>query len=263
MTHFFTKSHGTGNDFILIDNRNKILPLHAPERYQKLCDRHYGIGADGLIFIQNHEAYEFEMVYYNADGKIGSMCGNGGRCALAFTRKLGIWTGETVSFLAPDGPHEGAIESSGQFRILMKDVHEVSRIDGGIFLDTGSPHFILQVEDVNRLDVYNQGKSIRNNARFKEKGTNVNFVQSLGTTKVKVRTYERGVENETESCGTGVTAVAIAQAWKNQMFGSQNWEISTPGGILEVAFVAEKSGNFHDVWLKGPVVEVFQGTIIL
>ncbi len=259
----FTKSHGTGNDFILIDNRDKTLPLHAPEQYRKLCDRRYGIGADGLIFIQNHDAYEFEMVYYNSDGKIGSMCGNGGRCALQFTQELEIWTGDNVSFLAPDGPHEGARTQDGQYRILMKEVTEISRLDGGVFLDTGSPHFILQVENLDRFDVYNQGKNIRNNARFKEKGTNVNFFQPLEGNAAKVRTYERGVEDETQSCGTGVTAVAIAQAWINQNWGPQQWEIQTPGGLLEVSFVAENTGHFHQVWLKGPVEVVFKGFLNL
>ena len=257
----FIKSHGTGNDFILIDNRDKKLPLHAPEKYEKLCDRHYGIGADGLILIQQHDAYEFEMVYYNSDGKIGSMCGNGGRCALAFTRELGIWTGDTVSFLAPDGPHIGALEADGEYRIQMKDVTEISRIDGGYFLDTGSPHFILQVEDLDRFDVFQQGKAIRNNARFREKGTNVNFIQPLGENHVKVRTYERGVENETQSCGTGVTAVAISLSWKKQAVGQQHWIVETLGGKLEVRCIAESSGHFHDVWLKGPVEKVFQGSV--
>lgn len=263
MNFNFTKSHGTGNDFILVDNRDKKLPLHAPESYKKLCDRHYGIGADGLILIQNHEAYEFEMVYYNSDGKIGSMCGNGGRCALAFTRELGIWTGDSVTFLAPDGPHIGALEADGEFRLLMKEVKEISRIDGGIFLDTGSPHFILQVEDLDRFEVYQQGRAIRYNARFKEKGTNVNFIQPIEPNRVKVRTYERGVENETESCGTGVTAVAIALSWKKEHTGPQHWKIDTLGGQLEVHFIAESSGHFHDVWLKGPVEVVFQGSISL
>jgi len=254
----FFKYEGTGNDFILIDNRNQTFPLiNKPETIKKLCDRHFGIGADGLLILQNKEGYDFEMLYFNADGKEGSMCGNGGRCMVAFAKHLEIVNDET-NFLAVDGPHYAKISEKGAWVSLqMIDVQTI-RPDGEAFvLNTGSPHYVLPVNDLEKRDVYQEGKNIRNNETYKAQGINVNFVEDFEDYYF-VRTYERGVEDETFACGTGVTAVAMSMAKKKGLSGKIHSVIKVKGGDLSVDF--NYDGNtFTEVFLEGPATFVFLG----
>lgn len=212
--NFFFKYEGAGNDFILIDNRNKSFSLiNDTKSIKKLCDRHFGIGADGLMVLQMKNGIDFEMLYFNADGKEGSMCGNGGRCIVAFANQLKLIKRET-NFLAVDGPHYATISENGNLVSLqMIDVQEIKTDGDAFILNTGSPHYVLEVENLASKDVYLDGKSIRYNEPYNVKGINVNFVEDLGD-HYYVRTYERGVENETFACGTGVTAVSMAMAKK-------------------------------------------------
>ena len=254
----FFKYEGTGNDFILIDNRNQTFPLiNKPEAIKKLCDRHFGIGADGLMVLQQKEGYDFEMLYFNADGKEGSMCGNGGRCIVAFAKHLEIIEDET-NFLAVDGSHYAKISEKGTWVSLqMIDVQTI-RPDGEAFvLNTGSPHYVLPVNDLENRDVYQEGKDIRNNDTYKAQGINVNFVEDFGDYYF-VRTYERGVEDETFACGTGVTAVAMTMAKKKGLSGKIHSVIKVRGGDLSVDF--KYDGNtFSEVFLEGPATFVFLG----
>ena len=208
--HFY-KYQGAGNDFILVDNRNLAVNHQNPKLIAHLCDRRFGVGADGMMFLQNIEGYDFEMIYYNADGQPSSMCGNGGRCIVAFAKYLGIIDSETT-FLAVDGPHNAKISPSGDWVSLqMTDVDTINSDDDAYVLNTGSPHYIKLVEGLKEKNVYRAGYNIRNNDTYRAKGINVNFVEP-NDNGYFVRTFERGVEDETFACGTGVTAVALAMA---------------------------------------------------
>lgn len=256
----FYKYEGAGNDFIIIDNRNQTFFLNNQvEAIKKLCNRHFGIGADGLMILQNKEGYDFEMLYFNADGKEGSMCGNGGRCIVAFAKYLGIIQDKTT-FLAVDGPHYAKISEEGNWVSLqMIDVQSI-KIDGNAYvLNTGSPHYVLQVENLDKMDVVYNGKKIRYNDSYAALGINVNFVEDLGD-YLFVRTYERGVENETFACGTGVTAVAMTMAKKKSQLGKTHTRIKVPGGDLNVKFNYDGE-HFSEVFLEGPATLVFQGAI--
>jgi len=258
----FLKYEGAGNDFILIDNRNETFSLmNNPETIKKLCDRHFGIGADGLMVLQMKNGFDFEMLYFNADGREGSMCGNGGRCIVSFAKHLQVIKGET-NFLAVDGPHYATISENGNWVSLqMIDVKEIKRDGDAFVLNTGSPHYVLEVEDLASKNVFQDGKNIRYNETYSEKGINVNFVEDIGD-HYYVRTYERGVENETYACGTGVTAVCMAMAKKKGLTGRINTLIKVPGGNLNVNF--NYDGNtFNNVFLEGPATFVFEGTITL
>jgi diaminopimelate epimerase len=257
----FYKYQGAGNDFILIDNRNGIYNSPSVEAVNRLCDRRFGIGGDGLMLLQNHAGYDFKMDYYNADGKLGSMCGNGGRCIVAFARHLGIIEQET-NFLAVDGPHYAKISGEGNWVDLqMIDVDQISRDGAAFVLNTGSPHYVEQVSDLEQLDVYFKGKEIRNNPTYKQEGVNVNFIEDKGD-HYFVRTFERGVEDETYACGTGVTAVAIAMAKKENQTGHQVKPIKVLGGDLKITF--DYNGElFSNVFLCGPAELVFFGQIAL
>ncbi len=253
----FYKYHGAGNDFIVIDNRDLLFPYKSsPSVIEKWCDRHFGIGADGLILIEKKEGYDFEMVYYNSDGHLGSMCGNGGRCAVAFAHFLGIIR-DRCTFLAADGPHQAEVATPLWIRLEMKTVNEVEKGDHYYFLDTGSPHYVTFVEDIEQLDIVSEGRKIRYNDRFKEKGTNVNFVQPLEK-GIKIATYERGVENETLACGTGVTAAAMAYYLLQEAKPDGPIPVKAKGGNLSVEFIASDDG-FSEVWLNGPAELVFSG----
>lgn len=251
----FFKYQATGNDFVLIDNRDDNL---SPDNalIATLCDRKFGIGSDGLILIENHDKYDFNMVFHNPDGS-QSLCGNGSRCAVAFAQFLGIIE-NTTEFLAYDGSHKAEILSNGEVRLKMSDVQNVSILDDGTFVDTGSPHLVQKVTDVQKYQVYEKGKQIRNNDTFKTEGVNINFIEKVDDNKIFVRTYERGVENETLSCGTGVTASAIAASLDNV---SSPVSVCTKGGNLAVDFVKENQDSFTNVYLTGPAKQVFEGTL--
>lgn len=259
MTLPFYKYQGTGNDFILIDNRAKALLERKDTAYiRTLCDRRFGIGADGLILLQNKEGYDFEMVYFNADGAESSMCGNGGRCITAFARYLGIVT-DKATFLAIDGPHEAILRDDYWVELKMTDVPQVLMEDEHFELDTGSPHYVTFVEDVDDIDVFNNGQAIRYSQKYRKEGINVNFVEKTKE-GIFVLTYERGVEAETLSCGTGVTAAAIAYHLDRPDGSRLRVPIQTKGGQLEVRIEPIGDG-FQNIWLCGPTEVVFQGQV--
>ncbi len=251
----FYKYQGTGNDFVMIDNRKLTFPATDEQLIKSLCNRRTGIGADGLILLQNHDDYDFEMVYYNADGRLGSMCGNGARCTVRFAKQLGVIE-DVAYFLAADGEHQATIERE-EIQLKMTDVVGVERIEDDFYLNTGSPHYVRFVENVDNLDVYAEGRLVRYSPRFNAVGTNVNFVQRLSDNEIYVRTYERGVEDETLSCGTGVTACALVAG----MTGMESpVSVKTPGGNLKVAFEQDGMG-FRYIYLIGPAKLVFTGTV--
>lgn len=256
----FTKFEGAGNDFILADNRN-LRWKPSSEMVASLCDRHFGIGADGLMLLEEIAGFDFRMVYYNSDGNISTMCGNGGRCITAFARSLGF-NGNPFRFMAHDGVHESHILAQNGSRYLVKlkmtDTRIAEIFQDGIFLDTGSPHFVVFRSLLPETDVYKEGRSLRNDARFEPGGTNVNFLDSAED-KIFVRTYERGVENETLSCGTGVTASAIVYHATGRT-DKTRISIETRGGSLSVEFRADRE-SYTDVWLEGDATKVFEGII--
>ncbi|CAL2084820.1 diaminopimelate epimerase [Tenacibaculum sp. 190524A02b] len=252
----FYKYQGTGNDFVIIDNRTKTFPSENNKLIASLCHRNFGVGADGLILLENDETTDFKMVYFNADGNESTMCGNGGRCIVAFAHKLGLFKKETT-FMAIDGLHNASIDDS-IVSLQMIDVNTVEIHDSYIFADTGSPHHVQLVNNINDYDVFTNGKSIRNDMYGKE-GSNVNFVEQLNTDTFQVRTYERGVENETLACGTGVTAVAIAMH-ATKITASNTVKLPVQGGELSVSF-QENKGKYSKVFLTGPATFVFKGEI--
>lgn len=255
----FYKYQGTGNDFVILDNRAGNFTQLTNVQIAFLCDRRFGIGADGLMMLQLKEGYDFEMVYYNADGNEGSMCGNGGRCLVAFAKDLGVIE-KTAEFLATDGFHEALVKENGWVELKMKDVDKVEKFDDHTILNTGSPHYIRWEKDIAKTAVFEEGKRIRYSPPFLKEGINVNFVQ-LHDDALSVRTYERGVEAETLSCGTGVTAAAIAASSSTN--GQQERKILTPGGELKVRFEKKSDTSFENIWLCGPATFVFSGTIDL
>jgi diaminopimelate epimerase len=258
MKHTFYKYQGTGNDFILFDNRQHELDFLTKNQIKSLCDRRFGIGADGLMLLENHPDFDFKMVYYNADGGESSMCGNGGRCLVQFAKDMGI-SRSHYHFLAVDGPHDAEIDSKGLVRLKMHDVNDIATDGADSVLDTGSPHYIRFMDDLEQLDVFTEGRKIRYNSQYSEKGINVNFV-SRENDGIRVRTYERGVEDETLSCGTGVTASAIAASIG---MGQQHVFINVEGGKLEVAFNRLDEQHCNEIWLIGPATFVFSGKITL
>lgn len=253
----FYKYQGTGNDFVLIDNRNNLVDL-TMEQISFLCNRRFGIGADGLMLLELEPGCDFKMVYYNSDGNQSTMCGNGGRCIAAFAKHLGL-IGNTAKFLAIDGMHEAIIESD-QVSLKMQDVKQIEIGDDYFYLNTGSPHYVKIVNSLDSFDVVTEGKNVRYNGRFSEEGTNVNFIEKIDE-NLFVRTYERGVEDETYSCGTGVTAAALVASIKGLSNSKNNCLIKTKGGNLEVTFEKVLEQNFYNIWLKGPATMVFNGSI--
>ncbi len=254
----FSKYQGAGNDFIIIDNRAGKVALNKAQ-IAGLCDRHFGIGADGLMLLQNETGYDFRMVYYNADGGESTMCGNGGRCMAAFAKELGL-AGKKVNFVAIDGPHSAEIEPDGTIHLHMKDVADIRVFETYTLLNTGSPHYVHTVNNVQYVDVYHEGKAIRNRPEFMPDGINVNFVEHTED-GLWVRTFERGVEDETLSCGTGVTAAAIAGT--GGATGTYAIGVNTPGGILKVSFTKDTPASAKYVVLSGPAKFVFAGHIEL
>ena len=249
----FYKYQGTGNDFIMIDDREKEFDLTDNDLIAALCERRMGIGADGLILLREHDTLDFEMIYFNADGKQSSMCGNGGRCIIAFAQMLEMTESET-NFMAIDGEHKGKLMDDGIY-LQMQDVKEIEGVGDGLVLNTGSPHYIEMVDELDYIDVEKEGKKIRNSAPFKKDGINVNFV--LDATELQVRTYERGVEAETLSCGTGVVATSIAMHYAN-CIEETLVSVKTKGGELTVSF-EEFNGSYRNIWLSGEASMVFAG----
>jgi diaminopimelate epimerase len=255
----FHKYHGAGNDFILLDDREgKLTPHFDQPTIAHWCDRHFGIGADGLMLLRNHPEYDFEMIYYNSDGAPSSMCGNGGRCIVRFAADLGILK-EGYNFLAVDGPHRANLLPNGWVSLEMLEVTEVARPQDDVFvLDTGSPHYITFRQDISNIDVFREGRSLRNSAPYKEKGININFV-SEGEDGLNILTYERGVEDETLACGTGVTAAAIAAITRAGVAdGCFRVPVKAKGGDLAVRGQLT-DGRFTNLWLEGPAVRAFGG----
>lgn len=255
MKFTFSKYQGTGNDFMIIDNRNNSVNL-TKKQIAQLCNRRFGVGADGLMLLEKHLATDFNMRYFNADGNEGSMCGNGGRCLVAFAKSLAIIDKETT-FNTIDGTHRAIIKQKNMVSLQMQDVKEVLKIDGNYFVDTGSPHYVIFSQNIKDTDVYTEGKKIRESKRFAPKGTNVNFVE-INNNHLLVRTYERGVEDETLSCGTGVTAAAICASAKLNT-DKNSFDIRTRGGNLNVSFQKNRNNTFTNIWLTGPAQFVFKG----
>lgn len=249
----FYKYQGTGNDFVMIDNRNLTFPKHDTELVKKICDRRFGVGGDGLILLENHPELDFQMVYYNSDGNESTMCGNGGRCLVAFAHFLGIFD-EKCSFNAIDGLHKAEIKDN-IVKLKMIDVQQIKNINEDYELNTGSPHFVKYVNDVENLNVYKNGHEIRYSETYKKEGINVNFVSKLDDNQIFVRTYERGVEDETYSCGTGVTASCLTFM---QKFNLNEVGVKTLGGDLKV-YAEHSEKGFENIWLEGPAKQVFEG----
>ena len=256
--HFY-KYQGTGNDFILLDGREKM-PELSEKQIAAMCNRRFGIGGDGLMILRHYPGYDFEMKYYNADGREGSMCGNGGRCIVRFAYHLGIHR-DNYHFLAPDGEHEADIDINGMVRLKMNDVNAVKQHSGDFILNTGSPHYIKYVNDIREYDVPHEGYTIRNSAQFVREGINVNFVETVNDHTIFVRTFERGVEAETWSCGTGVTAAALVSAHNET--GFNQIDVETLGGMLSVEYDRVSEGEYRNIWLIGPAEYVFEGHINL
>ncbi|MDC1197478.1 diaminopimelate epimerase [Algibacter sp.] len=257
MQQTFYKYQGTGNDFVMIDNRQHVFDKNNTERVKFLCDRRFGIGADGLILLEDHPEYDFKMVYYNADGNESSMCGNGGRCLVAFAKQLGVISNKAV-FEATDGVHHASIDGE-IVKLQMLDVDTIEKYENHVFLNTGSPHhvqFEIQIED---FDIKSKGATIRYGEPYNTAGSNVNFVKKQSDTTFRVRTYERGVEGETLSCGTGVTAVAIAMHYIGET-QEKHVILNVEGGELEVCFDFEND-TYNNVWLIGSATFVYKGSI--
>jgi len=254
--HFY-KYQGTGNVFVMIDNRDLRFPQQDKSLIQKICHRRFGIGGDGLILLQNHPEYDFEMIYYNADAT-SSMCGNGSRCAVHLAHHLGMIS-SACTFYAEDGLHQACIEKDGQVSIQMIDVTAIEEIEGGYFLNTGTRHYVRLVENLSNYDVTGVGKKVRYSDPFMPQGTNVSFVEIIDG-QIHMRIYEKGVEDETWSSGTGVTAVALVLA--RHGFASPV-RVHTRGGTLDVGFQQTDEGTFEDVLMRGPAVRVFEGTVFV
>ncbi|MEP7279975.1 MAG: diaminopimelate epimerase [Bacteroidota bacterium] len=255
--HFY-KYQGTGNDFVILDNRSNQYNTLSSEQVKQLCDRRFGIGADGLMLLNNKAGYDFEMKYFNADGGESTMCGNGGRCLVKFAADQGIYK-SMYRFVASDGPHEAEIDTDGTVSLKMKDVSHISEFGSDFLLDTGSPHYVKVINDVMNYDVYKKGHEIRYSDEFAEKGINVNFVQQKNDHEIVVRTYERGVENETWSCGTGVTAAALV-CYHNET-GYNDVTVLTKGGKLTVEYDRLNDDTYTNIFLCGPAEKVYEGDI--
>lgn len=255
----FTKYQGTGNDFVMVDGRDGRCSLSVSD-VRQICDRHFGVGADGLIIIESHASLDFTMNYYNSDGS-QSFCGNGSRCAVHFIHQLGMLK-KHYRFEAIDGEHEAYMNlEANHVEVKMRATDLPERHGNDYFTHTGSPHYIRYVADLDEYNVLGEGQAVRFSTPWKKAGTNVNFVEQQGPDVLKVRTYERGVEAETLSCGTGVTAVAITDAW---LHGGEHKTIITPGGSLEVRFKRTRDQHgFEEIWLCGPATSVFTGSIEL
>ena len=257
MKHTFYKYQGTGNDFIIIDNRLKLFDKNNTKLIEELCDRRFGIGADGLILLEDHNVANFKMIYFNSDGNESTMCGNGGRCIVAFAKYLGIIENKAL-FEAIDGLHDALIEED-LIHLKMQDVVNVEANQNFVVLDTGSPHYVCLKSKVNDVDVKTEGAKVRYSNPFTKSGINVNFVEKINDNYFAVRTYERGVEDETLSCGTGVTAVALAMHYIGET-EKNHIKLKTKGGKLQIKYNQENE-RYNDIWLIGPATFVYKGEI--
>jgi diaminopimelate epimerase len=254
----FYKYQGAGNDFVMIDNRSGFFPKENTQLIAHLCDRRFGIGGDGLILLENDSDTDFKMVYYNSDGNQSSMCGNGGRCLVAFAKDLEVIQNKTT-FIATDGLHHASFEDNGLVSLQMIDVPAIDIKKDYSFLNTGSPHHVQMVEDLEHYSVKENGAAIRYGELYGAAGSNINFVKKIDDATFRLRTYERGVEDETLACGTGATAVAIAMNATGQTDATAI-NVNVEGGKLVVSFDKNQNG-FTNVFLKGPAEFVFKGTI--
>ena len=261
MTILFEKYHGAGNDFIMIDCRETDESFFTQERVKYLCDRHFGVGADGMILLLDDPSTDFRMKYFNSDGREGTMCGNGGRCIVAFVSSKGLINSRT-HFTGIDGIHEAVINSDETVSLHMIDVKEVKKLSDGYLLDTGSKHFVTVRENVADINVFEEGRHLRYQPRFGADGANINFIKPGKNNEIFIRTYERGVENETLACGTGSVASAITAYTLNRSDNS-SYILHTQGGQLKVRFTPGDDGSFTDIWLEGPVKYVFSGEMEL
>lgn len=250
----FSKYQATGNDFILIDNRQLFFPKKDSKKIAELCHRRFGIGADGLILLENHDSLDFKMVYFNSDGRESSMCGNGGRSVVHFAQYLKLIKDKAV-FEAVDGIHQAFIENN-LVKLEMANVDKIEDKNNAVFLNTGSPHHVEFIDNLKDFDVVEKGRKLRYET-YGNAGSNINFAEQIDEDSFFVRTYERGVEDETYSCGTGVTAVALAAFYKGKT-RSKNLTIKTPGGVLKIYFEQAGSG-FQNIFLEGLAVRVFNG----
>lgn len=261
MKIYFEKFQGTGNDFIILDNRENQYSCLTTGQMSLLCNRRFGIGADGLMLLNIVAGYDFEMKYFNADGNPGSMCGNGSRCLVKFANQLRVIK-SSCRFLAVDGEHLARINDNNTVSVKMRDVEGIQKRKGDFILDTGSPHYVSFVSNIESIDAVEKGKEIRYSKEFENKGINVNFVEyETDSDEISVRTYERGVENETLSCGTGVTASALV-CFHNER-GYNNVNVHTPGGTLTVEYDRVNDHKFENIWLTGPAEKVFEGIIVI
>jgi diaminopimelate epimerase len=254
----FHKYQGTGNDFIILDNRDSRYDQISRDQVKHLCDRRFGIGADGLMMLNKDGVFDFEMKYFNSDGGESSMCGNGGRCLVKFAWEMGNKK-QNYRFKAIDGEHIAEIDFDGVISLKMKDVDDIREYHGDFVLDTGSPHYVKMVNDVMHYDVFKKGQEIRKSNEFNQEGINVNFVEHASDDEIFVRTYERGVEEETLSCGTGVTASAIV-CYHNEI-GFNDVTVRTRGGKLSIQFDRLDNDTYKNIWLRGPAEKVFEGKI--
>jgi len=258
----FTKYQGTGNDFVMLDNLNGGYNNLQIDQIQFLCNRKLGVGADGLIKISRHSDYDFEVEYYNADGS-QSFCGNGARCSVAFAKALGLIEKET-SFIAIDGAHKAEISEDGIVRLEMLKVSAFMQLNDDYITETGSPHYVRFYEEGDKVDIVKVGKSIRYSEMFNEEGINVNAVFIEGEREIRVLTYERGVEDETLSCGTGVTACALAYIYRTEKNSNEPITVHTKGGDLSVDVGSfEKGEGFDGIWLSGPAKKVYDGSVVI
>lgn len=258
MTIHFYKYQGTGNDFVVLDNRNEQYSAITKAQVKHICDRRFGVGADGLMMLNNKPGYDFEMKYFNADGGEGSMCGNGGRCLVKFAADMGIRK-NMYRFMAADGVHEAEIDADGTISLKMKDVTSIAEFGSDFLVDTGSPHYIKFTSDVMNYDVFKKGHDIRYSSEFADQGINVNFVQQKNDHEIIVRTYERGVEDETYSCGTGVTAAALV-CYHNET-GYNDVTVITKGGRLTVEYDRLSDESYSNIFLCGPAEKVYEGDV--
>ena len=256
----FYKYHGAGNDFIIIDGRKKEDHIKLnQEEIHRLCERRFGIGADGLMIIAPSEHSDFEMIYYNSDGNISSMCGNGGRCIVKLASELGLFEGSNCTFKAIDGLHRAKLLEYENVALEMRNVDEIISLNDAYVLDTGSPHYVKYLSSLSDIDVVSKGKEIRYSEPFRDDGINVNFIKSVDD-RLIIRTYERGVEDETLACGTGITAAAIVHTYEHREDGYNEVVVQARGGTLKVA-MHKSDSIFTDVWLTGPAQHVFSGEI--